>query len=228
MTLQTCITSAAIRIQGNAPSTVFSSQLQIAIDLRDLVQDVAVEIAEAAEWRSLTKIATLTGAPSFPLPDDYGRMLVGQGMMDQANWFWGYVAYQDVSQYLMAINGQVPAMDPGGWIILDGEFKFWPTPSGTATFPYISKYIVRDVGGVAKETFTADTDTFILPERLLTLGLIWRYRSQKGLEYAEDMATYTTALNQTSNDDKGARVLRPDWNRRLPGARFAYSGRVFP
>jgi hypothetical protein len=119
-------------------------------------------------------------------------------------------------------------MDPGGWIILDGEFKFWPTPSGTATFPYISKYIVRNVGGTAQETFTADTDTFILPERLLTLGLIWRYRSQKGLEYAEDLATYSKALEQATNDDKGARVLRPDIYRRLPGVRVAYSGRVYP
>jgi hypothetical protein len=73
---------------------------------------------------------------------------------------------------MMAINGQVPALTPGGWIILGGEFKFWPSVNGTATFPYISKYIVLDGDGVTlKETFTSDDDTFVLSERLLTLGL---------------------------------------------------------
>lgn len=226
MTLQTAVTSAVTRVIGTAPATVFGSTDQVMIEMRDLVQDVAVDIAKSAEWRGLTKIGTLTGAPSFPLPADYDRMLTGQGMQDQATWFWGYVAYMDVSEYLMAINGQVPTLDPGGWIILDGAFKFWPAPNGTATYPYISKYIVRDTGGTAKEAFTADSDTFILPERLLTLGLMWRYKAQKGLEYAEDMATYEMALAQAQNNDKGARVLRPDRQWRLPGARYAYTGRV--
>jgi hypothetical protein len=226
MTLQTAVTSAAIRTIGSVPAAVFSSQAQLMVEMRDLVQDVAVDIAKSAEWRALTKIGTLTGGLSFPLPDDYDRMLVGQGMQDQLGWFWGYLAYADVSEYIMAVNGQLPTMDPGGWIILDGAFKFWPATSGTATYPYISKYLVRDVDGVTlKEQFTADTDTFVLSERLLTLGLIWRYRAQKGLEYAEDMQTYATALDQLTNSDKGARVLRPDL-RRIPGSKLAYTGRV--
>lgn len=230
MTIQAVVTSASIRVIGSVPAAVFSSQAQVMIEMRDLVQDVAIEIAQAAEWRALTKTATLTGGDSFPLPTDYDRMLVGQGMQDQANWFWGYYAYRDVSEYLMAVNGQVPTLDPGGWIILENEFKFWPAASGTATFPYISNLIVLDADGVTRKTdFQADNDTFMLNERLLTLGLIWRYRAQKGLEYAEDMQTYSNELEQSSNKDKGARVLRPDWpSRRTPGARFAYTGRAFP
>jgi len=229
MTLQTAVSSAAIRVIGSTPAAVFSSQAQIMVEMRDLVQDVAADIAQAAEWRGLTKIGTLTGGPNFLLPADYDRMCVGQGMQDQGGWFWGYLPFGDVTDYLMAVNGQVPTLNPGGWIILDGQFKFWPAPTGTATYPYISRNFVRDVDGVTlKPAFTADADTFVLNERLLTLGLIWRYRAQKGLEYAEDMQTYSTALDQATNNDKGARVLRPDRIGRMVNGRVAYTGRAYP
>jgi hypothetical protein len=203
---------------------VFSSQEQVMIEMRDLVQDVAVDIAKSAEWRKLTKIGTLTGPAPFLLPADYDRMLVGQGMQDQTNWFWGYYPFATVSEYMLAINSQIALPRPGGWIILGGEFKFYPAPSGVATYPYISKYIVNNG---THETFNADTDTFVLSERLLTLGLIWRYRAQKGLDYTEDMATYGLALAQEQNNDKGGRVTRfGNPMAYFPGARIAYVNRA--
>lgn len=198
------------------------------IEMRDLVQDVAVDIAKSAEWRALTKIATLTGAASYPVPVDYDRMLAGQGVQDKGNWFWGYYPFASVAEYMMAVNAQVALPNPGGWIILGGAFKFFPAPSGVATFPYISKYIVTGSDLVAKETFSQDNDTFALPERLLTLGLIWRYRSQKGLDYSEDLATYGNALAQEQNNDKGARVMRLGDRSSFPGAaQIAYINRAW-
>ena len=81
---------------------------------------------------------------------------------------------------------------------------------------------------MAKETFSQDNDTFALPERLLTLGLIWRYRSQKGLDYSEDLATYGNALAQEQNNDKGARVMRLGDRSSFPGAaQIAYINRAW-
>lgn len=225
MTVLSAANSAAVRVVGTELAALFSSTDQVALEFRDLIQDVAQDIAKSAEWRDLTKIATLTGSATYPKPADYDRMCKGQGIQDQANWFWGYQQFQDVSEYIAAQNGALPITWPGGWIILGGEFRFFPTPSGTATFPYISKNIVRDQAGVAKPAFTDDTDTFILSERLLTLGLIWRYRAQKGIDYSEDMQTYEIALAQEQDRDKGARILRPDHRWRVPGARLAYVNR---
>ena len=61
MTIQTVVTSASIRVIGSVPATVFASQAQVMIEMRDLVQDVAIEIAQAAEWRALTRIGTIAG-----------------------------------------------------------------------------------------------------------------------------------------------------------------------
>lgn len=74
--------------------------------------------------------------------------------------------------------------------------------------PYISKEWARDSSGNPKGEFTADDDEFILDNRLLRLGLIWRWRQQKRLEYGEDMQTYEIALSQAQARDKGARVIR--------------------
>lgn len=225
MTLYTAVSSAALRVIGSAPAAVFASTEQIAVELRDLAQDVAVDIATSHEWRDLVKIATFAGGASFPKPADYDRMLSGQGVQDGTSWLWGYSPFASVADYMAAINGQW-AISPGGWIILGGEFKFWPATVGSATFPYMSNLIVNGADATPKAAFSADTDTFALPDRLLTLGLIWRYRAQKGLDYSEDLATYEDALARAQNNDKGARVLRPDSAPSFPGAKRAYINRA--
>lgn len=225
MTLKTAVDSAAIRTVGNVPTSVFGSSAQISLEMADLATEVAIEIAESAEWRSLVKIAEMVGADSFPKPADYDRMMSGQGILNKDSWFWGYINFQSVEEYLMAINGRLPMMQPGGWILLGDEFKFYPAPTGIAQFPYISSHIVRANDGTTKAGFTADDDTFILSERLLTLGLIWRWKAQKGLEYSEDMALYQQALGQEQNKDKGERMLRPDRRWRFPALSSVYLGR---
>lgn len=60
---------------------------------------------------------------------------------------------------------------------------------------------------LSKSAFTDDNDVFVLPERLLTLSLIWRWRQMKRMEYAEDLTNYEIALEKAAGTDKGARIL---------------------
>jgi hypothetical protein len=74
--------------------------------------------------------------------------------------------------------------------------------------------------------FTQDTDTFVLNDRLLKLGLIWYWKQQKGQPYAEDLETYQTALSQLIGADKGSNLLEVG-TRRLPAdVSMAYPGVV--
>jgi hypothetical protein len=211
MTLKTVVDSAAIRVIGNAPAAVMASQEQIAIEMRDLVNDVAVSIAESYDWRDLTKLAEFVGdgvQTAFPIPSDYDRMTVNNGIRDMKNWFWGYFPFDSVNDYLMMKSNGFSLLSPGGWIILNEKFNFVPAPHGTAEFPYISSNIVQANSGTLKPSFTADDDEFVLSERLLTLGLIWRYKAQKGLDYTEDLATYEEDLSQKQTRDRGQRSVR--------------------
>jgi len=56
---------------------------------------------------------------------------------------------------------------------------------------------------------------------MLELCLIWTWREQKGLDYAEDMATAEVAMAREIEADKGARVITQH-SRRNVRAKIAY------
>lgn len=223
MTIATAVGSASLRVVGTVPAAVFSSTDQVIVEMRDLARDVAEDIARACDWRDLTKVAVFTGDGSttaFAKPTDYDRMAQGEDIVDPPSWFWGYQPVMSVSEWLK--RERYSWISPGGWILLGGQFQFYPAPSGTAEFPYISKNWALSAEGVAKPAFDQDTDTFALDEGLLTLGLIWRYRSQKGLDYSEDLANYNFSLSQLMTKDKGSRVIRKHERTSSFGARPAW------
>ncbi len=54
----------------------------------------------------------------------------------------------------------------------------------------------------------------MLPERLLTLCLIWTWKAQKGIDYQEDMANYQIALAQEIGKARGPSTIavgKPSW-----------------
>lgn len=202
--------SAILRLTGVSVGEVFASTDPIAVEIADLVNEVATDIMKSHDWRALTKVATVagSGAQAYPLPSDFDRMVIGAEIDDSASWFWGYQPFDSVNDWMRYRSGGAGIVSPGGWIILGGELQFYPAPSGTAQYPYISNAYARAEGGAVKSAFNADNDSFVLDERLLTLGLIWRWQDQKGMEYAESMQTYEVALAQAQSRDKGARLLR--------------------
>lgn len=81
-----------------------------------------------------------------------------------------------------------------------------PTPvAGQAVyFEYVSNLLWKPiVAGVPKTDCTLDTDTFMLPEKLLKSGIRWRWKKEKGLSYAEDFVTYERLVATTWADDSG-------------------------
>ena len=56
--------------------------------------------------------------------------------------------------------------------------------------------------------FLTDTDTYVLSCRVLRLGMIWQWRANKGLAYAEDMGNYEDALSIAIGNDKGSNIIR--------------------
>lgn len=223
MTVLSACQSAMVRLVGRKPSTIFSSSQPMEMEIADLATDVAVDIMGSHDWRALTKFETLTGdgvQTAFDLPGDYDRIVLAQGVTDAGNWLWGYTPAESLEQWMVITSSGFTAITPGWWIILDGQMQFSPAPSSgsPAKFSYISRNIGRAANGATPiSAFSNDGDAFVLDERLLTLGLIWRWKAQKGLEYAEDMATYEKAFSENAARDKGSQAIRK-------GRFFPYSG----
>jgi hypothetical protein len=178
-------------------------------------------------WRALTKFHTITGdgtTTAFDLPADYDRMALAEDVTDPLNWLWGYSQVQSLTEWMVITSSGFTGITPGWWIILEGQMNFAPAPSSgnQAKFAYISKNIGRDGAGNPIAAFTKDDDTFVLPERMLTLGLIWRWKAQKGMEYAEDLTNFEKALSENSARDKGATVIRKGAPYRSLNTRIAW------
>lgn len=76
--------------------------------------------------------------------------------------------------------------------IQGGSLYFVPTPTAgqTVAFEYMSKNWCESSGGTDQTAWAADSDVGLLDEFLMELGLIWRWKKAKGLEYGEDFNFY--------------------------------------
>lgn len=211
MTVLSAVQSAAIRVIGRKPSSIYSASDTFALEMADLANEVAADIAKSHDWQALIKVHTLTGdgaTDAFSLPSDYARMLIRSDILDTENFAWGFTRVLDINDFLWIKQRELQAL-PGSWILYGNQFQFVPPPAAgaEAEFPYIDKnYAQAAPAGTLKPAFTADTDVFRLSERLLTLGLVWKWRQNKRLDSGDDEANFAKAFAEESGRDKGARI----------------------
>ena len=222
MSILAALQSAALRIAGQRPASFYGSSELLAQELADLANEVAKDVCQYHDWQKLTKVHNIAGDGStedYDFPADYSRQLLNADMQDLQSWAWGYQHITDINDFLFQKQrGMI--LTPGAWIIYGGQMHFTPAPSGDASFPYISNFYAIDSATFApKAEFDADTDEFVLEDRLLTLGLISRQREMKGLGFAGDQEAFTKALDEYASKDAGSKVIRwggAIFNRRGP------------
>jgi hypothetical protein len=233
MTVLAAVQAAAIRIAGRRPTALFTSNDKLMIELADLVNETAVAVMKAHDWRKLTLLKTQGGdgtATEFLFPSDYDRMPI-KGNIYSSRSQLPLDRAQDLDQWLEFQLTSVIG-SPGVWIVVGNKLAIKPAlaTGESAKFYYISNLIVSEDEGVTftKTQFDADGQTFILPERLLTLGLIWRWKAQKKFEYAEDMTNYNVALGEEAGREKGSRIITVGRQRLPYDAQMAYAGIIVP
>mgnify|MGYP001608579290 CR=1 FL=1 len=192
MTLLTVVQNASDRLGLTPPSTVMNSTDPNAVVLRGLALEEGKTLARRHPWTALQTehtFATVASTASYALPSGFDyviketvfnrtrrrRML---GDLTPAQW-------QEIQSSLVTMVN--PAFR-----IKAGFFYISPTPTAVETiaYEYMTKNWCLSAALVGQAAWAADTDTGILDEELTTLGLIWRFRKSKGLDYADDMQTY--------------------------------------
>lgn len=229
MAILSAMQSAAIRLYGRKPATFFGAAGKFELEITDLVNEVAGDVARYQDWQVLTRFATITGdgeTVDFDLPDDYERMAVAGAVQNKDAWAWGYAHIIDLNEFAAIRNGALAPI-PGAWAIMSGKLSFLPAPTlgAQATYPYISRNWARDPQtGQNQACFKKDTDEFLLAEKLLTLGLVWRWRENKKLDAAGDQEAFIKALDEYAAPDRGSFVLRRNQSRHIPATYPAWPG----
>lgn len=225
MSVLTACQSAAVRLVAQRPSSIYSSTGKLEMELGEIATEAAIAIAKAHDWQALTTLKTQAGdgtTTAFALPADYDRMALGSKVWNTAtdrpmSRVPSLDAWQDLNL------SSIPAGADGYWIILGGQMQILPAmgASDSARYYYQSNYIAT-----GKTAFSADSDTFLLSERLLTLAIIWRWRALKRLEYSEDMKNFELAFSEEAGRDRGAKVLSVGRVRIPDDVQTAYPGTV--
>src|SRR6185312_12594236 len=187
-------------------------------------------LKEEHDWRDLTKLATLQGDAStiqFPLfgaggnAPDFVRMVKNGKLHSLRFRNATFRKARDLDEWLY-LNDSLLVGSPGNWIILGGSMQIFPPMpvDDTARFYYVSNLIVN--GALPSADFKADSDTFVLDERLLRLGIIWRWLSSKKMEYSEPLQNYEVAKMAAMGNDKGSQLITVGRQRFNSDADFAY------
>lgn len=226
MTILSAVQEAAIELNQEDVTSVFTAPSTFVKELRLQATRTAQDLLKYYDWQKLQKLATFTGNASdasFSLPADYDRMVKDTDVHSSSFSTAKFVKARDLSHWRDILDNGLSGT-PGTWIMLGGTFQVVqgaadPMAAGeTAKFYYVSNYIVATEAGqsATKTGFTADTDVFVLSERLLTLGMIWRWKKSKKKDYSEEMRDYEIALQQETGGDKGTRIVMVG-TQRFPG-----------
>lgn len=227
MSILSVVQNVCLAVGLDKPDIVLSSTDREMQEMVRIANEVAQRIRDAEfDWQTLQAIKTLNGdgvTEAFDLPDDYARMQTTARLWS-SRWSWGLEHITNTDDWLETLV--VPVVPVSGqWTIYGDQIHILPMcqSSETVRFFYISKNVVKPASGSSKPLFTLDDDTFRLSERVLELGMIWQYRSQKGAASDDDETNFDRALYTAMNNDIGSKpVVSGNSRKRAPGVKRAF------
>lgn len=226
MSLLTIITYMCGRTNVPVPATVYGSTDQQVIQMMRLLEEEGNDLARRHPWQGITFEATHTTTAA----EDQGAMttIATNGYRDIKNGtFWDRSSKLPIlgplsDQEWANFKGMATTGPRYHYRIRGGKLLINPTPAASLSwaFEYASKNWILGADGTSyRQYFLLDTDTSLLPEDLVLLGLRWRWKKEKGLDYSEDFSTYEHQVKDAMGQDGGKRPLSMDggWRRPQPG-----------
>lgn len=214
MSLLSICQDAVQEIGITAPTTIVNNQDTNAKQLLRMANKESEILSQFGEWQILKKEHTFTLVTSdqdYALPADY-RWIVPSSTWNRDN-----------KRIVISPVTSAEWQFLKGWTTISGlnlrarirndqlEFEQTITAADngkTIAYEYLSKYPVDiAAGGTPKQFFTIDTDVSLLDEELITQGVKWRFKKEKGLDWEEDFAEYKELRKKQLARDGGARVV---------------------
>lgn len=176
---------------SGVPTSALSSQDPQVMQFLALLNEEGQTLAEMTNWQALTAQASFVTVAT----EIQGQLsTVAPGCKFIVNdTIWNQSLRMPVFGPLSPQNwAQQKAMFyQGPWNqfrIFDDAIHFVPLPAvgQTCTFEYSSKYWTAS----QSDEFQTDADTALLDEQVVVMGLIWRFKQAKGLDFTADLQKY--------------------------------------
>ena len=233
MTLLSTMQYFCNRQNLTSPASVMGTTDPQIKQARAILEEEGNDLSRRHNWEVLTQEATLTtlaaesqGAVKTIATNGYRKMknntiwdrtdkLPVLGPMDAQEWQTLKAVVSTGPRYRYRIRGGNLLVNPA------------PVAGHAWYFEYVSFNWILGADAVTyKQYFTLDTDTILLPEDLLLMGMRWRWKKEKGFDYSEDFRTYEMQVKDAMGSDGSKPIIRMDdqsWDGPKPGV-FIPSG----
>lgn len=143
----------------------------------------------------------------YAFPSDFDRLI------DRTDWdksqHWEMLGPETAQQWQWLKSGFISTGPRVRFRPLGNLFQIWPAIGAEHTlgFEYVSNVWAATTAGVAKGSFTVDTDTCIFPDRLMVLALKRKYWESKGFDTTALERDYSAELDLAKANDAGSPTL---------------------
>ena len=214
MSLLTMIQDVAEGLGLDSPSSVISNTDTSVVTLLRLAQREGRALQRRYDWQVLETEQTFTTTATT----NQGALstIVSAGDLDKIlnDTLWDRTGNRPVYGSLSKQRySTLEAVDTTGPIpefhLRGGNLLTIPAPATGETwaFLYKSKFWCQSSGGTGQTAWAADTDTGILDEGLMALGIEWRYLKSKGFDYSEEFVEYERQVAEAMAGDKPRRTV---------------------
>lgn len=210
MAILDVVKGAATVLGMDVPSLFFGATTRELVEMQELVNVMASEIADAHDWQKLLVLNTVTGdgsAEAFDMPADFERMQKTAALWS-SRWLWAINHITDPDDWVNMLVTPIATVN-GNWIIYGNQLHARPVMAVTETvkFFYLSNNLVTASNSSLKAAFSEDADTFRLSERLLKLAVIYRWKQDKGQAYEQAYDDFQTLLLREIDKDAGSKPV---------------------
>lgn len=185
-------------------------------EFHSILRITARELLDRADWPNpVTKDAVIAGtdAETYDLPADFRRLTFDD---------------DTVFETTRTRGSAIPVTSNGAWTALKlygsagGERYYRTSGDDSSGFDisfyrpletgasiavsYVAQNWLRS-GGNPADTWATVDDTLLLPDELIRLGCVWRFKRRKGFPYQDIMNEYEAKLARLANESRGKRTI---------------------
>jgi len=153
-------------------------------------------------------VALTFGKTKYALPTDYTRLISRTGYDKSRRWAVAGPASAQEWEWLQ--SSYISTGPRIRYRIFGGYIQTWPViaTGDLISFEYLSNGWAIDAStGAGKSSFTADTDTYVWPDRLMQLAVKWRYLNQRGFDATSAYDEYQRIFDIAKATDADAPTL---------------------
>lgn len=211
MTLLSIAQDAADEIGLERPSSIYGSTNPTAQKLYRYANSVGNLLMKGYAWQQLRAEQTFSALGQEEqtgiLPSDFDRF-VPETFWNRSTQILVSGPKSDVDWATLKAENQT-LYDVAYFILRGGSVFIYSAPSANANlaFTYVKNTWARSSGGTAQIKFLADTDTSVIDEELITLGVVASFLAGDGQPFGKAQDNFDSRFAQLVDSDQPSAMI---------------------